>query len=77
MAERVTVTWQGRRYEAVRSGGNAAGPEPGQVWQVTREGAPVTTLPAQEGEDAGEVREKIHRWLEANESRPATDVGRQ
>ncbi len=72
MAERVTVFWQGKEYDAVRS------PEaPGPVWQVRRDGAPVTSFPADPAEGAGAVKDKILGWLEGNESRPAADVGRQ
>ena len=73
MAERVTVFWQGKEYDAVRGREAPAGP----VWQVLRDGAPVTSFPADPGEGAGVVKEKILGWLEANESRPAMDVGRQ
>ncbi|MGZ8397840.1 MAG: hypothetical protein ACXWWN_02255 [Gemmatimonadales bacterium] len=73
MAERVTVFWQGKEYDAVRT------PEAptGAVWQVRHEGAPVTSFPANPAEGAGVVKEKILGWLEGNESRPALDVGRQ
>jgi hypothetical protein len=77
MADRVTVSWRGRSYEAVRHDGPEARPEPGPVWQVTHDGALVTSFPAQSGEPAGDVRDKIVEWLEANESRPTLDVGRQ
>jgi hypothetical protein len=76
MAEGVTVSWQGERYEVERKDGHAAAPEPGPVWQVTREGAPITTFPADPDDGPGEVREKVVAWLEANASRPATDIGR-
>ena len=77
MTNRVTVSWQGKTYEAVRKDGRAAEPEPGPVWQVTRDGAPITSFPAQDSEAAGQVRNKIVEWLEANEARPSLDVGRQ
>ena len=77
MTGRVTVSWQGKQYEAVRKEGREAEPEPGPVWQVTRDGAPVTSFAAEDAEGAGEVRDKIVEWLEANESRPSLDVGRQ
>ncbi|MEO7476122.1 MAG: hypothetical protein ABIY46_12390, partial [Gemmatimonadales bacterium] len=51
--------------------------EPGEVWQVLQEGALVTSFPADDGDGAGEVQEKVTGWLEGNESRPAADVGRQ
>jgi hypothetical protein len=73
MAERVTVFWQGKEYDAVRSAEAPTGP----VWQVRRDGAPVTSFPANPAEGAGAVRDKILGWLEGNESRPALDVGRQ
>jgi hypothetical protein len=72
MAERVTVFWQGKEYDAVRSREAPAG-----VWQVLRDGAPVTSFPADPGEGAGAVKDKILGWLEGNETRPAMDVGRQ
>jgi hypothetical protein len=74
--DRVTVFWEGKEYDAVRSNGR----EPAQaneVWHVLRDGAPVTSFAAQPGEPAAAVKEKILGWLEANESRPALDVGRQ
>ena len=42
MAERLAVSWQGSEYEVVRRDGAEAMPEPGPVWQVTRDGAPIT-----------------------------------
>lgn len=56
MADRVTVSWRGRNYEAVRKDGREAQPEPGPVWQVTHEGAQVTSFPAVSEDGAGEVR---------------------
>ena len=76
MADRVTVFWQGREYDAVRSDGRQTG-QAGQVWQVLRDGAPVTTFAAEPGEGAISVKEKIIGWLEGNSARPALDVGRQ
>ena len=76
MAERLTVSWRGRSYEVTRAQGREAAPDHGPVWQVTRDGAPVTSFPAPDGEGSGEVREKVVAWLEANADRPATDVGR-
>ncbi len=73
MAERVTVFWQGKEYDAVRSPEASTGP----VWQVRRDGAPVTSFPADPAEGAGVVKDKILGWLQGNESRPAQDVGRQ
>jgi hypothetical protein len=77
MAERLAVSWRGKEYEVVRRDGREAAPEPGPVWQVTRDGAPVTSFPAQDREGAASVREKVLEWLRANESRPEADVGRQ
>lgn len=77
MTERLAVSWQGSEYEVVRRDGREAMPEPGPVWQVTLDGAPVTTFPAQDPERPDEVREKVLEWLRANESRPELDVGRQ
>ncbi|MDQ3222032.1 MAG: hypothetical protein M3Q75_00920 [Gemmatimonadota bacterium] len=73
MTERVTVFWQGKEYDAVPSHEAQAGP----VWQVLNNGAPVTSFAANPSESAGAVKEKILGWLQANESRPALDVGRQ
>lgn len=75
MADRVTVFWQGKEYDAVRSGPRDAQAE--SVWQVMRDGSPVTSFPANPGEGAGVVKEKIIGWLEGNEARPVADVGRQ
>ena len=77
MADRMAVSWQGKEYEVVRKDGRDAEPEPGPIWQVTHQGAPITSFPAQGKEDAAEVREKVVEWLRANDSRPASDVGRQ
>ena len=77
MAERLAVSWAGEEYEVVRRDGREALPEPGPVWQVTRDGAPITSFPAQGGEGPAEVRSKVLDWLRANQSRPETDVGRQ
>jgi len=76
MAEGVTVSWQGESYEVERKDGRAAAPGPIPVWEVTREGAPITTFPADPDDGPGEGREKVVAWLEANASRPATDIGR-
>jgi hypothetical protein len=75
MAERVTVFWQGKEYDAVRSG--ARDGQPATSWQVLRDGSPVTSFPANPGEAASAVKEKIIGWLEGNEARPVADVGRQ
>jgi hypothetical protein len=77
MAERLAVSWRGAEYEVVRREGREAKPDPGPVWQVSRDGAPVTSFPAQDQEGPREVREKVLAWLSANESRPEADVGRQ
>lgn len=77
MADGVTVSWQGDSYAVERKDGRAAAPEPGPVWQVSRDGAPVTSFPADPADGPGEVKEKVVAWLEANASRPATDIGRQ
>lgn len=77
MAERLSVSWQGSEYEVVRRDGREALPEPGPVWQVTRDGAPITSFPALDRESPGDVREKVIEWLRANQSRPEADVGRQ
>jgi hypothetical protein len=77
MADRVAVSWKGQQYEAVRKEGAEAEPSTEPVWQVSRDGAPVTSFAAQPREGPDQVREKIVEWLEANESRPPLDVGRQ
>lgn len=74
MADRVTVFWQGKEYDAVRSGARAS---QAPTWEVLRDGSPVTSFPANPGEGASSVKEKILGWLEGNETRPAADVGRQ
>jgi hypothetical protein len=76
MADRVTVFWQGKEYDAVRSDGRDAA-QPGPVWQVLSDGAPVTSFAAEPGEGAVAVKDKIIGWLEGNSARPALDVGRQ
>ena len=76
MADRVTVFWEGKEYDAIRSDGREVA-QPGPMWQVSRDGAPVTSFAAEPGEGAGAVKEKIFAWLEGNRSRPAMDVGRQ
>lgn len=75
MAERVTVFWEGKEYDAVRAGSRET--QDSSVWQVLRDGAPVTSFPANPGEGASAVKEKIIGWLEGNEARPALDIGRQ
>jgi hypothetical protein len=77
MVERLAVSWQGSDYEVVRREGREAMPEPGPVWQVTRDGAPITSFPAHHRDRPGEVRAKVIEWLRANQSRPEADVGRQ
>ncbi len=77
MADGVTVSWRGESYEVERKDGRAAAPDPGAVWQVTRDGAPITTFPADTEDDHDAVREKVVGWLEANADRPTTDIGRQ
>jgi len=77
MAERLTVSWRGEQYQVVRRDGPDARPEPGPVWQVMRGGAPITSFPAQHRERPADIRDMVLEWLEANESRPEADVGRQ
>jgi hypothetical protein len=77
MADRVKVGWRGKEYQVERKDGRAAAPESGPIWQVTHEGAPVTSFPADPADGPGTVHEKVVAWLEANASRPAMDVGRQ
>ena|GEM_PF-1640857 len=75
MADRVTVFWHGREYDAIRSG--TSGTDTSPEWQVLRDGSPVTSFPADAAEGAAAVKEKIIGWLEGNEARPVADVGRQ
>ena len=79
--KRVTVTHEGKAYEAeIRPGeevGAGADPTAARVWHVTSDGSTVTTFPVSDGETAGSIREKIVEWLIANEDRPEADVGRQ
>jgi hypothetical protein len=76
MADRVTVFWEGKEYDAVRKDGlESADHRP--MWQVLRDGAPVTSFAAEPGEGAVAVKEKIVGWLQGNSARPALDVGRQ
>ncbi len=77
MADKMMLSWQGQQFEAVRKTGRDAAPEPGPVWQVLRDGAPVTSFAAEPNEGAADVKDKIVAWLEANRTRPALDVGRQ
>ena len=77
MADGVTLSWRGERYEIARHDGAEAKPDRGSVWQVTRGGAPITSFPAQPGEGAEAARARAVEWLEANADRPTTDVGRQ
>lgn len=76
MTDRVTVTWHGRQYEAVRKDAGASG-EPGAVWQVLRDGAPVTTFPVDGADGPVDVQEKVVGWLEGHRSRREADIGRQ
>jgi hypothetical protein len=75
MTDRVTVFWQGKEYDAVRSVPRDT--QASSVWQVMRDGSPVTSFPANPGDGATAVKEKIIGWLEGNEARPVADVGRQ
>ena len=77
MTDGHTLSWQGGTYEISRKDGAAATPGPGPVWQVTRDGAPITSFPAEPTDGPDDVREKVLAWLEANADRPTTDVGRQ
>jgi hypothetical protein len=76
MTDRVTVFWQGNEYDAVRTDGRQTA-QTGHMWQVLRDGAPVTSFAAEPGEGAVAVKEKIIGWLQGNSGRPALDVGRQ
>ncbi|HEX6616040.1 MAG TPA: hypothetical protein VF046_07005 [Gemmatimonadales bacterium] len=76
MTDRVTVPWKGKEYEAVRKATNESA-EGVPVWQVRRDGALITSFPANAGDSASEIKEKIVGWLRGNESRPIHDVDRQ
>jgi hypothetical protein len=76
MTDRVTVSWNGREYEAVRKGRSESG-EQGAVWRVQQDGAVVTSFPAEPADTAADIVEKVRGWLEGNQSRPALDIGRQ
>jgi hypothetical protein len=76
MAGAVTVSWQGRHYQVERRERGESG-EPGAVWHLAQDGAPLTSFPADPHEDESAVREKAKAWLEGNLSRPPSDIGRQ
>lgn len=76
MADRVTVFWHGKEYDAVRASGREAG-QPAPVWEVRRDGSPVTSFTEQPGEGAVAMKGKIIGWLEANEPTRASDPGCQ
>lgn len=78
--KRVTVQHGGKKYEAeIKPGDETSGAAEStaeEVWHVTSEGATVTTFPVTPGESDGSIREKVMEWLEANQDRPQSDVGR-
>jgi hypothetical protein len=76
MAGRVTVFWHGKEYDAVRAPGRQSG-QVAPTWEVRSDGVPVANFTEEPGEGAVGVKEKIIGWLQANESRPTSDVGRQ
>jgi hypothetical protein len=76
MTDRVTVSWKGNEYEALRRAASESA-EGAPVWQVRRDGALITSFPANPADSASEVKEKIVGWLRGNESRPIHDVDRQ
>ena len=76
MADAVQVSWRGRNYQVERRERGESG-EPGTVWYLARDGAPLTSFPADPHEDEAAVREKVKAWLEGNLSRPSSDIGRQ
>jgi len=76
MSDSLTVSYGGRQYEVKRRDAGESG-EPGEVWQVLQDGALLTSFPAEDGDEPGEVREKATAWLEGNRSRPSADIGRQ
>ena len=73
MPDRLTFSHAGQQYVAERQ----LGPEPASNWQVTRAGAPVTSLAASAGDTAATIKQNVVDWLRGNESRPAADVNRQ
>jgi hypothetical protein len=72
----VTISWRGREYQLERREPDESG-ESGPVWQLLRDGAPLTSFPADRQENEAAAREKATAWLESNQSRPPADVGRQ
>jgi hypothetical protein len=76
MAKAVTIAWRGQEYRAERKEPGESG-EPGPVWQLLRDGAPLTSFPAERQDEEAAVREKVRAWLEGTVSRPGSDIGRQ
>ena len=76
MDDRVTVSWKGKEYEVVRKTGRES-PGGGPLWQVRRDGALITSFPANPSDSASQMKEKVMGWLRGNESRLAQDVGRR
>ena len=76
MDDRVAVSWKGKEYEAVRKTGRES-PGGGPIWQVRRDGALITSFPANAVDSPSEIKEKGMGWLRGNESRPVHDVDRQ
>lgn len=73
----MTLSHNGGTYELTRTGGAAAHLEAtGPTWQLLRDGAPVTTFPANPGESESAVRDKALEWLRAQDDRPAADINR-
>jgi hypothetical protein len=78
VADRLSLSHRGRQYEAERKPTAKTGLDTGgAVWELRRDGAPLTTFPAAVGDSPEAVREKMIEWLRANEDRPQADVGRQ
>ncbi|MBA2626435.1 MAG: hypothetical protein H0U85_00320 [Gemmatimonadales bacterium] len=80
MSDRHTIRHQGGTYEVHRRDSAHVTPgaeTPGDsVWEVTRDGASITSFPVSDDDTSASVREKVMAWLTANEDRPEQDVGR-
>lgn len=48
----------------------------GDVWEVTRDGATITSFPASGDDTSSSIQEKVVLWLRANEDRPDAEIGR-
>lgn len=76
MSDRMTVSWKGDEYEVVRKTTRKQAPH-GPVWRVRRNGALITSFPANPADTPAEVKEKVVGWLRGYQARPVHDVDRQ